>query len=61
MANDNIELKSLIKTLEKRVTRLEKYIKPRRSPGIDRDDLFDEAEKQFGNMSELLLLSSSVD
>lgn len=52
------ELKDLIVKLEKRVEKLEKLVINRRTPGLERDDLFDEAVKivqQYDRASSSLL------
>lgn len=53
MTDNYKELKELINKLEKRVTQLEKFSKSRRTPGLDRDDLFDEAVKTVSQYDEV--------
>lgn len=53
MVDNYKELKELINKLEKRVTHLEKSNKSRRTPGLDRDDLFDEAVKTVSQYNEV--------
>ncbi|MDD2823148.1 MAG: DNA translocase FtsK [Candidatus Daviesbacteria bacterium] len=58
MTNDYEELKEAINKLEKRVAQLENSTNSRRTPGLDKDDLFDEAVKtvsQYNEASSALL------
>jgi S-DNA-T family DNA segregation ATPase FtsK/SpoIIIE len=52
MADNYKELSELINKLEKRVAQLEKSSKSRRTSGLDRDDLFDEAIKTVSQYDE---------
>lgn len=52
MTDDYKKLKELINKLEKRVVSLEKYSNSRRTPGLDKDDLFDEAVKTVSQYNE---------